>query len=137
MKKNILIIIAVIAILIVGGGAFYGGMIYGKSQSATASTALRTAFASRTGRDGGGGGFISGSIIAEDNSSITIKLPNNGGSKIIFYSPTTQIGKMTSRTSSDLTNGTNISVTGTTNSDGTVTAQSIQIRPAMPYSAGQ
>ena len=133
MQKNIIIVLAIVVLLVVGGGSFYWGMSYGKTQSASSATALRASFAGRTGRTGTtGGGFVSGSIISSDATSITLQLPNNAGSKIVLYSSTTQINKMVSGSASDLTNGTNVSITGTTNSDGSVTAQSIQIRPAMP-----
>ena len=131
MSKTSKIISGIVILIIIGGGAFYSGMIYGKNQATSAATAARAGFSGRTGRTvGAGGGFTSGTIISKDNSSITLQLPNNTGSKIIFYSDTTQIGKMTAGTADDLSNGTSVSVTGTTNSDGSITAQSIQIRPA-------
>jgi hypothetical protein len=127
MKKSAL----VISVVILAIAAFYLGMVYGKSQSASSATALRASFAGRTSRTGAAGaGFTTGTIIAEDSTSITLQLPNNAGSKIIFYSSATPISKMAQGTSADLTNGTNVSVTGTTNSDGSITAQNIQIRPA-------
>jgi len=129
MNKTSKIISAIVILIAVGGGAFYLGMNYGKNQSkAAASSSNFSAF--RAGRTGSAGGnFTSGSIIAEDSNSITLQLPGNSGSKIIFYSDATQISKFASGTSADLVNGTNVSVTGTTNSDGSITAQSIQIRP--------
>ncbi len=127
MKKNILIVS--IIILIVAGGAFYGGMLYGKSQNARPNFGNGT-FQTRINRAGANGGFISGTILSKDASSITVQLQNGSGSKIIFYSDTTSVGKMTEGTANDLAVGTSVSVMGTTNSDGSVTAQSIQIRPA-------
>jgi len=136
MKKNLLIIIGILVILAICGGSFYGGMLYSKSQN------VRPVFSganganfqgARTGRTGAaGGGMISGSIISKDNNSITLQMPNNGGSKIIFYSDTTQISKSALGSASDLANGVSISVTGTTNSDGSVTAQSIRIGQIPP-----
>ncbi|MCX6718314.1 MAG: DUF5666 domain-containing protein [Candidatus Staskawiczbacteria bacterium] len=122
-------IIAVIIILVIVGGSFFGGMLYGKSQNSR-SFAGNGTFQTRINRAGTGGNFISGSIISKDATSITLQLPNNTGSKIIFYSDTTQIAKSATGTANDLATGTSVSVTGTTNSDGSVTAQSIQIRPA-------
>lgn len=137
MNKNLLIIVSAAILIIVAGGAFYGGMLYGKSQNArTLSGANFQAF--RGNRNGGnGGGFISGNIISKDSNSITLELPNNGGSKIIFYSGTTQINKFASGVANDLVVGTLVSVVGITNSDGSVTAQSIQIRPAGSPQPGQ
>ncbi len=132
MSKTYKIVTAIIVLLVVGGGAFYFGMNYGKSQAATTATAARAGFAGRTGRTGAAGaGFTTGTILSNDGSTITLQLPaSTGGSKIILYSTATQISKTTAGTSADLAVGTSVSVTGTTNSDGSVTANSIQIRPA-------
>ena len=139
MNKASKIISGIVILLIIAGGAFYGGMIYGKGQSTASTASARAGFGGMRGARMGanGAGFTSGTIIAEDSSSITLQLPNNGGSKIIFYSSSTQIAKTTSGAPSDLTNGTTVSVTGTTNSDGSVTAQSIQIRPSVQNPAQQ
>jgi hypothetical protein len=130
MNKTSLIVTAIIVLIVVGGGAFYGGIAYSKSQNTRPSFPgnFQGARGNRTGANGAN--FVSGSIISKDATSITLQLPNNNGSKIIFYSGTTQIAKTTSGTADDLTTGTTVMVTGTTNSDGSVTAQNIQIRPA-------
>lgn len=137
--KKFLPAIIIIAIVI-AGGAFYGGMVYGKSQSAgtpggnAQNFRGQGQFANRVGRTGNnsGAGFANGQIISKDDKSITLQLNNNGGSKIIFYSPSTEVGKFVTSTPSDLTIGQNVVVTGQTNQDGSVTAQSIQIRPNLP-----
>jgi len=132
--KKILSIIAVLILL--GVGVFLGGMKFGESKKATAGS-LRGNFQNiqqgtgvgRTGAGQDGGGFVSGDIIAKDDKSVTVKL-RDGGSKIVFFSDATDISKFVSGTSADLETGETITVTGKTNEDGSVTAQSIQLRPA-------
>ncbi|HTY39534.1 MAG TPA: DUF5666 domain-containing protein [Candidatus Paceibacterota bacterium] len=129
--------VAVVALLV----GFYGGMQYGQGLSNSAANSSGAGRfgngqyggqASSTGRRGGpgGGGLVTGSIISMDSSSITVQM-QTGGSKIVLYSPSTQIGKfVTSSDLSGLSVGARVMVQGSTNSDGSVTAQMIQIRPA-------
>lgn len=146
MNKLILIVIAVV--LVIGAGAFYGGMKYQQSkipQKLTAgnfqnlqnlSPEERQQRLQQFGVGGGqgnraqsGGGFIGGEIIGKDDKSITVKM-QDGGSKIVFFSGNTTIAKSTSGSSDDLKTGEQVVANGTSNSDGSVTAQMIQIRPA-------
>ncbi len=123
MKKSIIWILLVI---LVAGVSFWCGTIYQKSQ---AHTTLAGQFSGRLGRTGSGGGVTAGQIISTDANGITIQL-QNGSSQIVLVSNRTQINKMTSGALKDLSVGTNVIVTGTANSDGSLTAQSVQIRPA-------
>jgi Domain of unknown function (DUF5666) len=127
MNKKIVGII--VALIIVGGGAFYGGTVYAKNQVPTRGTFGGTTGVA--GRTGGrtGGGFTSGQIISSANGSVTIQEPS-GSTEIVLVSSSTSILKSTSGSLSDLAPGANVTVTGTSNSDGSLTAQSIQIRPA-------
>jgi hypothetical protein len=132
MNKTSKIISGIVILLVVAGGAFYGGMLYATNQAAATATAARAGFAGRGTRTGAAGaGFTAGTILSNDGTSITLQLPaSTGGSKIILYSSATQIAKTTSGTTKDLTPGTSVNITGTANTDGSITAQSIQIRPA-------
>ena len=124
-------IVWVIVLVVVAGGAFWGGMQYAKSSApaATARTAGAGAYAGVRGTRAAGSGFTSGKIVSSDATSVTIQM-QNGSSQIVFYSPTTQIMKSTSGSAADLAAGTNVMISGSTNADGSLTANSIQIRPA-------
>jgi hypothetical protein len=133
MKKISIIIISILILAMAGGGAFYGGTLYGKSNGANDRFTMQGPGGSNfNGTAGankqGGAGFNTGEIISKDNGSITIKLAG-GGSKIIFFSSSTEISKSATGSSEDLEIGKNVMVQGTTNSDGSIAAKSIQIRP--------
>ena len=128
MKKIFLIIIGVVIV----SGVFYGGMRYGQSQKSFQSLRGGDRPVMGTGNIGmktmNRDGFISGKIIAKDNQSITLEI-RDLGSKIVFYSDQTGIEKSVQGDSADFEIGVSVTVTGTTNEDGSMTAQSIRLRP--------
>ena len=130
MKKyKVHIVWLVIALIALGGGYYWG--------NAGAASNVRTAFNSGasgfpTRKFAGAGGaagsnFVTGQISAMDSSSITLQLPN-GNSQVVFYSSSTPVTEPTTVSPSTLKTGTDVIVGGTTNSDGSLTAQTIQIR---------
>jgi len=131
-KKIILVVVGIIVLF----GTFYGGMVYGKSQKSNTTAGVQNfALGARGMRNGGnfgggaGGESTVGQIISKDNTSITLSTMN-GGSKIVFLNNNTPISKQTSGTMTDLTVGTEVFVTGASDAaSGSITAQSIQIRP--------
>ncbi len=143
MKKTLLLVFAVA--VVVGAPAFYGGMKYG--QNSRLSSFSRQGLAGQAGANSrgsqaNGSSFVSGEVIAKDDQSITVKLgmpgandgksaASQGGSKIIFLSDTTEIGKFVAGSLNDLAVGQEVTVTGTTNQDNSLTAKSIQIRPTV------
>jgi len=140
--------IAALAVLVALGAGFWGGMTYARSGARNMLTqGGRGNFQNLVGMGGqgrfgeqsqarNGGGFTAGEIIKNDGTSITVKL-QDGGSKIVFFSASTAIMKSVTGTSSDLVTGQNIVVVGTANSDGSISAESIQLRPAGPTPAPQ
>jgi hypothetical protein len=83
----------------------------------------------RTGQN-----FVLGQVISKDEKSLTIKLAD-GSTKIVFLSQSTQITKATEGSIEDIEIGKEISVTGTQNEDGSLTARTIQISPR-PFTPG-
>lgn len=141
MDKNISKLLPVVIVAVVCGAAgFFGGTQYQKAQTPASGNknfangnipggAGQMANGTRRTGQNGQGGFTNGDIISKDSQSITVKL-RDGSSKIVFYSGSTQVAKQTSGTADDLAVGSTVMVTGSTNSDGSITAQSISLRPA-------
>ena len=117
--------------------SFFIGMKYANAKNAKVVANRTSQFAQAglggQGRAGvargssAGGGFTTGDILSVDDKSITVKL-QSGGSKIVLFSPTTEIVKSVLGTQSDMVVGKSVSVVGQTNTDGSVTAQSITLR---------
>lgn len=137
----------VVAVAVIGGiGGFFGGMSYGKSNPSAqaAMSTLATLTADQRSQLGGGfpdgtpgdtagaavgargGGFTSGSIVGKDGTTITLKL-TDGSTKYVLYSASTTISMTDTGSESDLVTGKDVTVSGTTNSDGSITATRIQL----------
>ena len=134
MNTNQVIGVA-IAFIIVGGGAFYAGMSYAagsqKTPSQSGFSGGAGGFAGRTGaRGGAGGGFTAGTIVSSGQGTISIQQQNGSSTEIVLVGQSTQILKTVAGSASDLSVGTTVTITGTSNSDGSMTANEIQIRPA-------
>ncbi len=128
-KKIGLVVLGIIVLSTV----FFAGDVYGKSKIPARGQGNQTFAFNTQGRGmrnvGGMGGFIGGEVISKDDKSITVKL-QDGGSKIIFLSTGTKVSKQITGTVSDLAVGTEVSVTGAANADGSVNAETVQIRPS-------
>lgn len=124
--------ILAIALLVIGLGAgFFGGMQYQKSQRGQlgANGQPNNQQGRRVGMGQNGANRpVAGSIISADDKSITVKLAD-GSSKIVLLSDQTQINKAEVAVKSDLKAGETVAVFGSANSDGSVTAQNIQLNP--------
>lgn len=118
--------VVIAAVFFYGGYAVASGGSKRPAGGMTFRAGSNTAFVGRATTMGGG--FTAGSIIAKDAQSITVKL-QDGGSKIVFISGSAQVTKTATGTIDDLGVGSGVLVTGTSNPDGSLTAQSVQIRP--------
>jgi hypothetical protein len=83
-----------------------------------------------SGRDGGN--MTSGTIIAADDTSITIQT-TGGSTKIVLVSASTSITKTVDAGPSDLVTGENVVVAGTVNDDNSVTASSIVLGSGLGF----
>lgn len=141
-KKIILSVVVCVAIAVL---SFWGGMSYGKSKVSTRGFGDRQGQfgQGRFDQNGGnrmmgqnnrgmvGGGFTTGDIISKDDKSVTIKL-KDGGSKIVLVPQSVKVEKTVDGSLSDIIIGKSVMVTGATNTDGSINATSIQIRPVAP-----
>ncbi len=127
-------IISAVVVLILMGGSFWGGITYAKAHPTRGQ--FNTQFGGAAGGRAGGfgrggmGGASVGQVVSADKTTMTIKLAS-GSTQIVLFSTSTQIMKSVAGTASDLSAGTNVIIMGQPNSDGSLTAQSVQIRPAV------
>lgn len=142
-KSNKNLLVTGLVIVIVAGVAFYGGMLYQKTQvrSTFGRFAREGRFGQtqsgmmRNGANRGFGGAVVGDIVSIDNDSLTVKL-QDGSSKIVNLSQSTTFSRTETGSRTDLKNGTKVAAIGTSNSDGSITAQNIQINPAFRMMGG-
>lgn len=131
-----------VLVILVGAGAFFGGMKFQQRQqpllnairdqagSGQGVRKMMGAGNAGSGYAGTGKGFqpVVGEIISQDESSLTVKMPD-GSSKIVVMGESVTVSKMADGSRADLVEGAQVTVMGTTNSDGSVTAQTVQIVP--------
>jgi Domain of unknown function (DUF5666) len=118
---NTKLIVSVLIALIIGAG---GGYEYGIAHAKTLSGARP--FAGAGNRSASRAGGAMGHILSIDPSGITISL-QNGGSQIILTSASTSISHASVGTQKDLIVGSEVSVQGAPNADGSLTATSIRL----------
>ena len=141
--KNAKVIVPIILVLVGLGAGFFGGYQYRNYRlrnslgSFAGANGAQRFTGTRTGAGAGArGGAVSGSILSMDATSITVKLAD-GSTKIVLFSGTTTYENTISAAQTDLKVGSQVVVIGSTNTDGSVTATSVQInpqfgRPVMP-----
>lgn len=129
---NKTIILTVLLVVVFAGASFFGGMKYQQSKLPS----FNRQFGGMQGRNGQGQASgnrqnfrpVNGDIISSDDKSITVKL-QDGSTKIVLFTNQTSINKASQATATDLKTGEKVAVFGQQNSDGSVTATSIQLNP--------
>jgi hypothetical protein len=140
MKKNNYGVTILVAI-VVAAAAFFGGMKYQETKAVASSQGgqfytqgMKGGQGGQTIRQGGqksgmmGGGATIGEILNVDGTSVTVKL-SDGSSKIVNLSEKTTISKTATAAATELKAGEKIAAFGESNSDGSITAQNIQLNP--------
>lgn len=136
IKKNQMVIGAVAGLVLLGA-SFWGGMSYARGHMARGNFSqfgqggMGGQFAGRVAGSARGmaGGITAGEIIAKDSTSVTVKMAD-GSTRIVLVSGSTAVTKQVPGSADDLSIGAQVAVTGTANSDGSMTASAVQIRPA-------
>lgn len=128
MKIDQKTIVTVAVALIVGflGGHFLLGGVPKTSSFPGGSTGF---YRGASGARSMGGGFLSGTVAKQDAGSITVNT-RDGSSHVVLLTPDTTVSKSVNGALKDIATGSEVIVSGTTNSDGSVSASLIQLRPA-------
>jgi hypothetical protein len=124
MQKNIVPII-IIAILFSGIG-FFSGTTYQKSKMPLRGNQLQNNNIQKRP----GNGQIMGEITSVSDGSVTVKT-TDGSSKLILLSDKTNINQATTAAITDLVIGQKVVIFGNTNTDNSISAQSIQLNTSL------
>ncbi|OGG03552.1 hypothetical protein A2W14_03135 [Candidatus Gottesmanbacteria bacterium RBG_16_37_8] len=129
-------IYVVIISIVIGALGFFSGMNYSQRSRTNFRQNLSGQFQGGngngqfTGRRQFNGRPVTGEIVSLDDKSITVKMPD-GQSKIVILSDNTEINQASAASKTDLKEGSKVAVFATDNTDGSVTAQNIQLNPQL------
>jgi hypothetical protein len=130
-RKFIYIVGIVVALVAVGAGSFYGGTVYAAQQS----TNTRNAFFNGRGGTGtggtgaaGGGGGVAGTIKSINGNTVEVSTAQNVTT--VTLNGGTNVMKSVTAATTDLQVGQTVTVRGTRDAAGVVTATTVQVVPA-------
>lgn len=129
-------IVTLILLLVVGVASFYAGTKYqssktpsfggftnGNRRAVQISGTPNQQFRNRAGFD-----QIIGEVVSVDSGSVTVKM-QDGSTKIVLLTDKTTYNKSQEGNLADVAVGQKVAIFGSSNSDGSVSAQSVQINP--------
>ncbi len=130
MKKSL--VTTIVVTLLVGSVCFFAGIKYQQNKQRAFTRQFVGQMGGRQGNGANRLGLspVNGEIISVDDKSITVKLADNS-SKIILLTETTVLNKSSEASKKDLKIGEKVTAFGTENSDGSITAQNIQLNPIL------
>jgi hypothetical protein len=134
MKKFLPIFLAIIIVFTVGALCFYGGMKYSQNKTSTGTGINKNLGGPQNETPSGingvqqNSGMISGKIIAVNENNITIE-SQDGSTKIITYSKSTEVNKTEIASTDDFEIGETVNINGVLNEDGGIIAETIQLNP--------
>ncbi len=140
MKNNTVIIIAIISLALgFGGGYLFKNCQVGKIRPNFGSQlpdrqgngqGLQNVQRPQNGQgpQTGFGGMVMGEIVSQDESSITVKI-QDGSTKMVVLGDSTTYSKTQSIEKAELSMGNQVRIFGSANSDGSITAQNVQLNP--------
>lgn len=129
----------IVAVLIAGTLSFFGGMKYQDYKTSKVRTNFMGQFRQGTTELNGqnragtnarltGGKPVAGEIVSIDDKSITLKMQDDS-TRIVILADSTTYSKTETGSKTELKTGIQVGVFGIDNSDGSVTAQNIQLNP--------
>ncbi len=137
MKDNIAI--TVITGVVCLGLGFWGGKTLeskgrvgqpnigaGGNEIRMGDTTQRSPRMGQIGAPGSGVNMTRGEVVELDDNSVVVKM-TDGSSKIVFISSATKVNKSTEVAKEEIQSGDTVSIFGTKNDDGSITASDIQI----------
>jgi len=131
--QRLVLLTAVFGLLV--GGAFAGGIYYGRDTSSASSAQTAATPAASPGVNtlgaGGGGAFPGGApttgVVESVNGDTLSVRTQAGGTVAIKLQPETQVSQVAAASPADLRPGVTVSVQGQPDTDGKVAARSVQI----------
>ncbi|MBP9700319.1 hypothetical protein KBD71_03495 [Candidatus Woesebacteria bacterium] len=131
MQQQFSLRTTLICSLVIGAVGFGGGVVYQRSQSPRFQPGLNGNRMQQTGsnqfrQNGMGMRPIAGEILSSDETGVTLKLAD-GSTKNILISDSVAVTSSTPASKNDLEVGTQVTVFGAQNSDGTIKAQSVSV----------